>query len=82
MRPADEVEVAAHRILAGEPVLPEAIVHGPEQRFADERTADPLTAPATPRPYSQPSRLLPCRVSAPLRTDAGAANAWKEQTQR
>ena len=51
MRPADEVEVAAHRVLAGEPVLPEAIVSGPEQRFADERTADPVTAPhSTPMP--------------------------------
>ena len=36
MRPADEVEVAAHRVLTGEPVLPEAIVNGPEQRFADD----------------------------------------------
>ena len=50
IRPADEVEVAAHRILTGEPVLPETIVNGPEQRFQDERTIDPLTAPATPRP--------------------------------
>ena len=47
MRPSDEVEVAAHPVLTGEPVLPEAIVNGPEQRFADERTADPVTAPAT-----------------------------------
>ena len=50
MRPADEIEVAAHRVLTGESVLPEAIVNGPEQRYADERTADPVTAPATPRP--------------------------------
>ena len=50
MRPADEVEVAAHRVLTVEPVFPEAIVNGPEQRFADERVADPVTAPATSRP--------------------------------
>ena len=31
LRPADEVEVAASRVLAGLPVLPEAIVNGPEQ---------------------------------------------------
>ena len=61
MRPADEVEVAAHRVLTGEPVLPEAIVNGPEQRFADERTADPVTAPATPRPLTAavPSTPVP-----------------------
>ena len=58
IRPADEVEVAAHRVLTGEPVLPETIVNGPEQRFQDERTADPLTAPATPRPGMYRRHLL------------------------
>ena len=61
MRPADEIEVAAHRVLTGEPVLPEAIVNGPEQRYADERTADPVTAPGTPRPQAAvvPSTPVP-----------------------
>ena len=69
MRPADEIEVAAHRVLA---VLPEAIVHGPEQRFADERTADPVTAPATSRPSAAiPATPLPS-VTAPSTPSAPA----------
>ena len=44
MRPADEVEVAAHSVLMGEPVLPGAIVYGPEQTYADERGIDPITS--------------------------------------
>ena len=47
MRPADEIEVAAHKIQTGEPVLPEAIVSCPEQRYSDERGVNPVTAPAT-----------------------------------
>ena len=62
MRPADEVEVAVHRVLTGEPVLPEAIVNGSGQKFADERTADPVTAPATPRQSSLLRPALLCRV--------------------
>ncbi|CAE7249187.1 RE2 [Symbiodinium natans] len=66
MRPADEVEVAARRVLTGEPVLPGSIVHGPEQRYLDERDKDPVTAPSTPRPNtglaSAPS--TPMRVAA------------------
>ncbi|CAE7255946.1 RE2 [Symbiodinium natans] len=66
MRPADEVEVAACRVLTGEPVLPGSIVHGPEQRYLDERDKDPVTAPSTPRPNtglaSAPS--TPMRVAA------------------
>ena len=62
MRPADEIEVAAHRVLTGESVLPEAIINGPEQRYLDERTADPVTAPATPRPQAVAAPSTPVPV--------------------
>ena len=60
MRPAGEVEVAAHRVLTGEPVLPEAIY------FADERRADPVTAPANPRPNvaAAPSTAMLARYAS------------------
>ena len=71
MRPADDIEVAAHRVLTGEPVLPEAIVSGPEQRSADERTADPVTAPATPRPSAVTRGLKLLSRTGPQRVPEG-----------
>ena len=59
MRPADEIEVAARRILAS------TGQNSGLQWFADERAADPVTARVTPRPSAAiPATPLPS-VAAP-----------------
>ncbi|OLP90155.1 hypothetical protein AK812_SmicGene28317 [Symbiodinium microadriaticum] len=87
MRPADEIEVAAHRVLTGEPVLPEAIINGPEQRYSDERTADPVTAPATPRPQvavapGTPASARTKYTCACPRYSNGATTTWYNDARR
>ena len=63
------MEVAAHRILGGEPVLPEAIVSGPQQRFVDERGSEAPAVPATPaHPLAAPSTPAPPPVQAKDKT--------------
>ena len=76
MRPADEVEVAARRVLTGEPVLPGSIVNGPEQRRLDEREKEPVTAPPTPRPVAKatPAPSTPMTIEAPM-SSAQASSA-------
>ena len=78
MRPADEVEVAAHRVLTGEPVHREwsgAEVCGRENSRPGHSTGDsysrPLTAavPSTPVP-------VPSTPVGPRQTGASTPGAW------
>ena len=69
IRPADEVEVAAHRILSGEPVLPESIVSGPQQRYVDESSAEQEGLAETPAGSG-----APVTPENPLRTAPSTAS--------
>ena len=64
IRPADEVEVAAHGILICEPVLPESIVSGPQRRYVDERIAEQEGLAETPA-----GSRAPVTPGDPLRTE-------------
>eukprot|EP00439_Symbiodinium_sp_Y106_P041086 s3685_g5.t1 len=71
MRPADEIEVAARRILAS------TGQNSGLQWFADERAADPVTARVTPRPLHYHN----APIELQLGLDQAMSAEWQKYTE-